>query len=104
VLGSVGLYGRVGPDALELGYWIRTDVTGRGYASEVSEALTAAAFRDCGVARVEVRCEPNHVASAAIPRRLGFTHTRMIKEPARIAGAEPVDLMVWELHAREHVR
>src|SRR5688500_1361312 len=34
VLGGAGLFARVGPDALELGYWTRSDLSGRGYASE----------------------------------------------------------------------
>ena len=37
VLGSTGLHPRVGPEALEIGYWVRTDQTGRGLATEAAE-------------------------------------------------------------------
>jgi len=86
-LGHVGLYGRVGPDALELGYWIRSDVAGRGYASEAARALTELAFSQCGVSRVEVHCDAGNAASVAIARRLGFT-MKSINER---------NLMIWEL-------
>lgn len=99
VLGQAGLYARIGPNALEVGYWIRSDATGRGYATEAARALTDVAFRACGVARVEMRCDPANAASVAIPRRLGF-RLREVLEPADAPaggdgrGASP--LMVWE--------
>ena len=39
-----------------------------------------------------------------IPRRLGFRYEGLIKEEARVAGREPVDLMVWALDSTESLR
>ena len=72
VLGGVGLYGRVGPGALEVGYWIRSDQSGRGLAGRAAAELTRAAFEHCQVERVELRCAVDHAASQAIARRLRF--------------------------------
>jgi RimJ/RimL family protein N-acetyltransferase len=102
VLGQAGLYDRVGAGALEIGYWIRSDVTGRGYARAATQALLEVAFETLQMQRVEVRCDPNNAPSAAIPRRLGFTLREVLKlDPANDAhGAH--ELQVWDLHAGEY--
>lgn len=73
VVGGVGLYARIGAGALELGYWLAADATGRGLATRASSALLEVAFGMPGVQRVEIRCDPRNVASARVPHRLGFT-------------------------------
>lgn len=103
VLGQAGLYGRVGPDALEIGYWIRSDVTGRGYASEAARALTHVAFVECGVQRVEIRCEPDNAASAAIPLRLNYKLRELLLEDPPAVGNEPRQLQVWEQLSAEYL-
>jgi RimJ/RimL family protein N-acetyltransferase len=73
LVGAAGLHRRGGPDELEVGYWVRTDRTGRGYATEVSRALTTAAFESSlGIETVRISMDPANKASAAVPRRLGF--------------------------------
>lgn len=72
VLGGTGLHPRVSPDGLEIGYWIRADAVGRGYATESTAALTRVAFEVADVSRVEIRCDPANRASAAIPPKLGY--------------------------------
>jgi RimJ/RimL family protein N-acetyltransferase len=72
VLGGTGLHPRIGPDGLEIGYWIRADAAGQGLATESTAALTRVAFEVAGVERVEIRCAPANHASAAIPRKLGY--------------------------------
>lgn len=80
VLGEVSLFprgasGRVPlpeADHLEIGYWLRSDVTGRGYVSEATRAMVDLAAALPGMRRVEIRCDARNVRSAAVPRRLGF--------------------------------
>jgi RimJ/RimL family protein N-acetyltransferase len=72
VLGGTGLHPRIGPDGLEIGYWIRADAVGQGYATEATAALTRVAFEVADVDRVEIRCAPANHASAAIPPKLGY--------------------------------
>jgi RimJ/RimL family protein N-acetyltransferase len=74
LVGSAGVHprGRVGE--LEIGYWVRSDRTGRGYASEAAAMLTSAAFDSpLGIDVVRISMDRANHASAAVPRRLGFT-------------------------------
>ena len=97
ILGGCGLHPGIGDDALELGYWIRSDVVGRGYATEAAAALTTAALRDVGVARVQIRCDPANVASAAIPRKLGYRHIETLIANACTPDGAPRDTLIWEM-------
>jgi RimJ/RimL family protein N-acetyltransferase len=97
VLGGVGLYRRVGPGALEIGYWIRSDLAGRGLATEAAAALTRAGLALHGIQRIEIRCDPENAASAAVPRKLGYTHTRTVETPLGEGGIRRT--MIWELSA-----
>jgi RimJ/RimL family protein N-acetyltransferase len=102
VVGGTGLHTRVGPGALEVGYWVRASRVGHGVAREAAGALTAAAFRVCGVDRVEIHVEPSNVASLRIPRALGFTEEGTLRR--RLPGSEgdaPRDAVVFALFADE---
>jgi RimJ/RimL family protein N-acetyltransferase len=93
VVGGTGLHPRIGPDGLEIGYWIRADAAGRGLATESTAALTRVAFEVAEVARVEIHCSAENRASAAIPRKLGYS----LQEPAG-------DDLVFALTASEFLR
>jgi RimJ/RimL family protein N-acetyltransferase len=97
VLGSTGLHPRIGPNAMEIGYWVRTDQTGKGVATQAARALTSVAFEEAAVHRLEIRCDPNNKASAAIPRRLGYRMREILQGDALTPAGEPRDTMVWEL-------
>ncbi|MFB7674585.1 GNAT family N-acetyltransferase [Kitasatospora purpeofusca] len=86
VIGSFGLHRRIGPGALEIGYWVGTDHVGRGIATAAARALTEAAFALPGVHRVEIHCDPANTASAAVARRLGFRLDREVAAPVRTPG------------------
>jgi RimJ/RimL family protein N-acetyltransferase len=84
VLGGCGLYPRIGPAAVEIGYWLAVEAMGRGLATAAAEALVRVAFGNDTVERVEIRCAPGNVASARVPARLGFRHVGSLTEPAGI--------------------
>jgi RimJ/RimL family protein N-acetyltransferase len=73
VLGGCGLHPRVGPGAIEIGYWLAASATGRGIATAATRLLVDAAFAAPEMRRVEIRVDPGNERSAAVPRRLGFT-------------------------------
>lgn len=104
VVGGTGLHPRVGPDAFEIGYWIRSDLTGRGLATETAGALTRVAFEHVGVSRVEIRCDPANVASAAVARRLGYRLRELLPADKTTPEGEPRGTMVWEMTREEHAR
>jgi RimJ/RimL family protein N-acetyltransferase len=81
LVGGAGLHRRGGPDALEIGYWVRTDRTGRGYATSAARALTDAAFASSSECdRVEIHMDQANLASVAVPRKLGY---RLVLEEDR---------------------
>lgn len=73
VAGSCGLMARIGPGGLEIGYWVHQAYTRRGLATAAAAALTDAAFRLPGIDYVEIVHDELNAASAAVPRKLGFT-------------------------------
>lgn len=93
-IGSMGLHARAGPGTLEIGYWIGSAHTGRGYATAAAGALTRAALALPGVERVEIRCDVANKASAAVPRKLGFTLVEVVTRHAA-APAETGRGMIW---------
>lgn len=67
-------------DRVEIGYWLRSDATGQGYATEAVQSLLMAVERLPGVRSVEIHCDARNRASAAVPHRLGFE--LLEREPA----------------------
>ncbi|GAC1363233.1 MAG: GNAT family N-acetyltransferase [Herpetosiphon sp.] len=101
VLGGSGLHMRAGENAREVGYWIHQAFINQGLATEVSAALTQVAFRVDLVRRVEIRCDARNLRSAAVPRKLGFTHTATEARPG--ARFQPAgETMVWQLTADDY--
>ena len=101
VVGGFGLHNRRGPGILEIGYWVRSDRTGRGYATAATRALTDAALEHFpAVDRIEIRCDPANLASAAIPPKLGYRLDHTVVAEVE-ANAQTGLQQVWVL-ARVH--
>ena len=73
VVGSTGFHRRRGPGVLEIGYWVHSDHTRKGFATEIAVSLTNAAFTVPHIERVEIHHDKANIASAGVPRRLGYT-------------------------------
>jgi RimJ/RimL family protein N-acetyltransferase len=101
LLGGTGLHPRIGANALEIGYWIHKDYIGRGYATETSAALAKVAFEVNKVERVEIHCAVENVRSAAVPRKLGFSHEATLKKRS-FANGRNCDQMVWSMFAEDY--
>jgi len=85
--GGCGLMARIGPGGLEIGYWVRAGYTRRGLATAASAALVEQAFRLPGVERVEIVTDELNLASAGVPRKLGFAEAgRRPLDPPPLAG------------------
>lgn len=72
VVGGCGLHRRVARDGLEIGYWVHPHFTRRGLATTAAQLLTDAALTLPGITHVEIHHDKANVASAGVPRRLGF--------------------------------
>ncbi|MFT4109507.1 GNAT family N-acetyltransferase [Propionicimonas sp.] len=94
VLGGFSLHRRVGPDGLEIGYWLAASHTGRGLATELAGALTGVALGLPEIARVEIHTDEGNTRSAAVPQRLGYHLTRVDEFEPRTR-AETGRLQIW---------
>jgi RimJ/RimL family protein N-acetyltransferase len=102
LLGGTGLHTRVGAEALEIGYWIHAGHINQGLATEAAAALTHVAFEVNQVQRVEIHNDPENVASAAVPRKLGFVHEATLRQRTTGPEGERRDAMMWTLLASEY--
>jgi RimJ/RimL family protein N-acetyltransferase len=59
-------------DSMEIGYWLRSDETGKGYATEGSQAMMNIASSIPKIKRIEIHHDKANLPSAEIPKRLGF--------------------------------
>lgn len=102
VIGGTGLHKRIGDKAFEIGYWIDREMTNQGLATETSAALVKVAFEVLGARRVEIHCDPLNLYSAAVPKKLGFTHEATLRE--RLPNYEDVwtDLMIWTIFKKDY--
>lgn len=82
-VGAVGLHPRDwAVPVFEIGYWLRADMTGRGYITEAVMLLTDYVFATYAARRVFIQCDARNERSAAVPRRLGFTHEATLRNTA----------------------
>jgi ribosomal-protein-serine acetyltransferase len=72
----------------EIGYWIRTGMAGRGFATEATRCIADFAFDELGAERVEIWCDAANERSAAVAKRAGFTfEARLIRNRRDTAGS-----------------
>lgn len=80
-----------------IGYLVRSSEEGKGYATEMSNALTRYAFDKLNLKRLEIRTATENKASAVIPKRLGYTFLCVFeKNKASNSG----DIWDLEIHVR----
>lgn len=101
LLGGTGLHTRIGDEQLEIGYWIHKDFINQGLVTESTAALVKVAFEIILIHRLEIHCDPGNLASAAIPRKLGFTHEGTLRAKTRFLDHWS-DSMIWALLEKEY--
>lgn len=94
LVGMIGLHRRVGDGGIEIGYWIDVRQTRRGFATAAAGALTSVALDLPGVKRVEIHCDEANIASAAVPRKLGYRLERIDDHEPEAPG-ESGRRMIW---------
>ncbi|MCM2533141.1 GNAT family N-acetyltransferase [Neobacillus pocheonensis] len=63
----------------EIGYWIDTRYSGKGYMTEAVTGITDFAFTDLKARRLEIRCDYKNSKSRAIPEKLGYSLEGILK-------------------------
>ena len=72
--------------SVELGYWLRTEMTRQGYMSEAADVVIRWAFRSLNAHRIRVAAATGNHASLAVIRRLGFHFEGVAREAERCSG------------------
>jgi len=101
LIGGTGLHPRLGDNELEIGYWIHKDYVRRGLVTESTAALIKVAFEIIHIHRIEIHCDPVNIASASVPRKLGFTHEGTLRAKTPFLDRWR-DTMIWGLLDSEY--
>lgn len=90
ILGTCGIH-RIDlkNDTAELGYWVRTSMTGNGIATEATRLLSNWAFSEKGLHRIEILASVENFASQRVAEKSGGQREGILRQ--RI-----------ELHGRRH--
>lgn len=73
IIGGVNLE-RCGEERIyEIGWTIRRDCRGNGYATEAARALTDYAFEELNAEQVQAHCDNRNTASEKVMKKLGMT-------------------------------
>lgn len=80
----------------EIGYWVDSRHSGKGFITEAVEGLTQFAFDQLGANRVCIRCDPRNLKSKAVAERAGFELEGILKNDEwSIDGTELTDTWIY---------
>jgi RimJ/RimL family protein N-acetyltransferase len=79
-----------------LGYWLRSDVAGRGYATEAARAISRFGLDVLGLQRIEVFADVENCASRRVAEKIGGKFEGIARNRAPIAGVNH-DAAVYSL-------
>ena len=91
LVGHISLMHITGGKDPEIGYWISSDVSGRGIVKLAAGVLTKFGLNTLGLDKIVIKAEPDNIASNKIAEKLGY-------EPKGIENSEhtgrPVNIWV----------
>lgn len=87
----------------EIGYWIRTDATGLGIATEATGEALRIGFVELGMHRLTLRIAVGNAPSERVAEKLGFTREGVLREEIRVGGRW-MDHSLWSLLDHEYQR
>jgi RimJ/RimL family protein N-acetyltransferase len=79
----------------EIGYWVRTSLSGQGYVTEAVNGIAEMAFRKLDAVRLEIRCDALNERSAAVARRAGFTLEACLHKDSRAPDGRLRDTLIF---------
>ena len=85
----------------EIGYWVRSDESGSGIATEATAHMMQVAFDELGMHRVTLRIAAGNVGSERVAEKLGFTREGLLREELEVGGTW-LDHSIWGLLDHEY--
>ena len=83
-------------NGIEVGYWLRQDLQGRGIMTRCVEAIITMLFVEVGLHRVTIRAATTNLPSRGIPERLGLTHEGTMRQGGLVKD-EYFDLEIYSM-------
>ncbi|MEA3511582.1 MAG: GNAT family protein [Actinomycetota bacterium] len=80
----------------EIGYWVRSDLTGEGIGTEITARTTQVGFEELGYHKIILRIAVGNERSDRIAKRLGFTFEGTLRDEVKV-GPEWLDHTAWSL-------
>lgn len=87
----------------EIGYWVRTDETEDGIATEVAREALAIGFNELAMHRIILRIAIGNRASERVAEKLGFIREGVLREEIKVHG-QWLDHSVWGMLEHEFHR
>lgn len=79
-----------------VGYWVAAHARGRGVATHAVLLLAHWAFEELKIARLQITCGPDNVASQAVAAKAGFTREALLRAHLPFKGGRR-DTVVFSL-------
>ncbi|MFD2637898.1 GNAT family N-acetyltransferase [Piscibacillus salipiscarius] len=80
----------------QIGFWINSRYSGKGYMTEAVEGLTNYGLEELGFQRIEILCDSKNTKSRQVPERLGYELEGILKNEDRSPdGTELRDTCVY---------
>jgi ribosomal-protein-serine acetyltransferase len=94
--GTVGFGTPNRDNGIEVGYWLRQDLQGRGIMTRSVEAIITMLIVEIGLHRVTIRAATSNLPSRGIPERLGFKHEGTMRDNSYVNN-EYMDLEIYSI-------
>ena len=85
----------------EVGYWIRSDVAGRGYMTDAVRAICRWGFSEAGMERIELRADPANHGSVRVAEKAGFVREGLLRGSGSGPTGERTDHYMYGLLKEE---
>jgi RimJ/RimL family protein N-acetyltransferase len=93
-VGQIGIQLDRAARRAQAGYWLDRAARGRGYAAEALNLVTAWAFRDFDVVRVQLITHLDNVASQRVAETCGFVREGVLRAWEPVKDDQP-DVIMW---------
>lgn len=80
----------------EIAYCIGKAYTGRGWTTRAVTQFSQYAFRELGLATLEILVHESNLASIRVAEKSGFTYRKTLKASYTPPGEKPLDMLLFE--------
>ena len=94
--GTMGFGNPSRDNSVDVGYWLREDLRGRGIMTRCVSALINKAIVEMGIHRIVIRAATANLSSLRILERLGFVHEGTMRATGYVNG-EYMDLEIYSM-------